>query len=185
MEALAAALPPNMTIGDRQHIGVKLPAGQSPHLESYGADWAAYPTAGVSLSFAVSADRAREFAKLVAGPVQSHLDRMTELQMEFHGMTGFFYIVMNGPSTDFATTFSELEAAARTVNNAIAGIPEAKLAPVRRAGPAGWVQILLETNGFGAGTNALYPVEAADRTFLDIAERNRRDAEQGNITIRD
>jgi hypothetical protein len=31
----------------------------------------------------------------------------------------------------------------------------------------------------------MYAVAQADRTLLDIIEQNRRDAEQGNITIRD
>ena len=39
--------------------------------------------------------------------------------------------------------------------------------------------------GFGPGENALSPLEAADRTFLDIVRENRESAARGELTIRD
>jgi hypothetical protein len=86
---------------------------------------------------------------------------------------------------NYEQTLAELEKAARVVDERIAGIAPDKLAEFRRTGPYGDVQLMLGLEGFGAGTGSMYPVAQADRTVLDIIEQNRRDAEQGNITIRD
>jgi hypothetical protein len=78
-----------------------------------------------------------------------------------------------------------LEKAARTVDQRIATIAPAQLAEIRREGSKGYVQILLRTDGFGAGDGSMLPLASADRTFLDIVEQNRRAAARGEIVIRD
>jgi hypothetical protein len=71
------------------------------------------------------------------------------------------------------------------VDERIAKIEPAQLAAIRREGSNGYVQILLRADTFGGGDGTMLPLESADRTFLDIVERNRQAAARGEIVIRD
>jgi hypothetical protein len=185
-EAIAEALPGDIKATNRQELYVSLSSPGKPlRLESYGADRTGYPSAGVRLTFSAPPERAKEFAQLATGPVQAHLNRMNAFYREFVNLTRFPYGVSSGPSNHIAQTFSDLESAARTVNEAIARIPPSKLADIRGTGPRGWVSILLRVDGFGSGTDDLQPTSVADQTFVRIVEENRRNAEQGSIMIRD
>lgn len=188
MQALASELPAGaeQEPESRQGIGVRLtPADEPIRMESYSADRSAYPSAGVTLSFTSPYDRAAEFWKIIATQVQPHLDRMRVLDEGFVRMTGFQYAVFDRSGASHAEVLANLEQAARTVNERIATIPQERLAEIRSTGPYGFVQILLRVDGFGPGDDAMHPLTAADRTFLDIVEKNRRAAARGEISTRE
>lgn len=188
MQALAAAMPATTPQSPewRQMIAVRLtPAGEKIRLESYAAERTGYPSARVQLDFAAPYDRAAEFWKIVATQVYPHLDRMAALDLHFLQMTRFQYGVWEKSELDYPQLFTQLETAARIVDEKIAKIPPAQLAEIRNTGPAGWVPIMLRLDGFGSGEGSLHPFAVADRTFLDIVAENRRAAAKGEITIRE
>jgi hypothetical protein len=187
MQGLAAVLPQSMPSGHpRQTTSVRpTAAGEPLRLESYTADRSGYPSAMVMLTFAAPYDDASGFWRVVSSAVLPHLDRMRALDDRFAQITGLRYVTYERNELNYEQTLAELEKAARVVDQRIASIAPDKLAEFRRTGPYGYVQLMLGLEGFGAGTGSMYPVAQADRTVLDIIEQNRRDAEQGNITIRD
>jgi hypothetical protein len=169
-----------------ESLSVRLTAsGEVMRLEHYLADRTGYPTAGVTLLFTAPFDQPAEFWRAVATQVRPHLLRMQELDERFAHTTGFHYIAYHTTPGTLGSVFPALEKAARAVDERIAKIAPDKLAEIRREGPKGYVQILLRTDGFGGGDNTLFPHAAADRTFLDIVEQNRRAAARGEIVIRD
>jgi G:T/U-mismatch repair DNA glycosylase len=135
--------------------------------------------------FASPCDQPAEFWKVVATLVKPHLLRMQELDEHFAHSTGFRYIVDHHAQGTIEHVLPALEKAARTVDERIAKIEPAQLAAIRREGSNGYVQILLRADTFGGGDGTMLPLESADRTFLDIVERNRQAAARGEIVIRD
>ena len=169
-----------------ENLSVRLTAsGELLRLEHYSADRSGYPSAGVELLFASPYDQPAEFWKVVATLVKPHLLRMQELDEHFAHSTGFRYIVDHHAQGTIEHVLPALEKAARTVDERIAKIEPAQLAAIRREGSNGYVQILLRADTFGGGDGTMLPLESADRTFLDIVERNRQAAARGEIVIRD
>jgi len=169
-----------------ENLSVRLTAsGELLRLEHYSADRSGYPSAGVELLFASPCDQPAEFWKVVATLVKPHLLRMQELDEHFAHSTGFRYIVDHHAQGTIEHVLPALEKAARTVDERIAKIEPAQLAAIRREGSNGYVQILLRADTFGGGDGTMLPLESADRTFLDIVERNRQAAARGEIVIRD
>jgi len=169
-----------------ESLSVRLTAsGEVLRLEHYMADRTGYPSAEVTLLFAAPFDQPAEFWRVVTTQVRPHLIRMQELDERFAHTTGFRYVAYHPAQGTLGFVLPALEKAARTVDERIAKIAPAQLAEIRRQGPVGYVQILLRTDGFGGGDNTMFPLAAADRTFLDIVEQNRRAAARGEIVIRD
>jgi hypothetical protein len=188
MQGLSAAMTdtPAPQRENGESLSVRLTAsGEGLRLEHYMADRSGYPSAGVTLLFASPFDQPAEFWRVVASQVRPHLLRMQELDERFAQTTGFRYIAYHPAQGAIGVVLPALEKAARTVDQRIATIAPAQLAEIRREGSKGYVQILLRTDGFGAGDGSMLPLASADRTFLDIVEQNRRAAARGEIVIRD
>ena len=186
VEQLNSMLPPADAAPEsrREVIVVRLVEPGLPiRLERYGIEFKRYPSSG-SLIFSVPHDDAKEFAKALTTVISPHLQRMRGLSEEFVRLTSFQYAISNGPAEDYAKVFAALERAAQVVQTRIESIAPSTLEEIRKTGPLGWVTIVLQTDGFGPGTNMLAP-ESADKTFLQIVEQNRKDAKAGRIRILD
>lgn len=174
IKTLAAAIPAaTMRPSRRQQMYIQLTAhGEPIRLESYSVDhgggmWAG----GTTLSFTAPYDGAQQLWKIVSTQVYPHLDRMQELRDRFAQMTGFRYRINVHGQASVDATLTALETNARLVDQRIATIAPDTLAAIRRDDSDIRMVFTLSRDGFGRGDGAMFPAAVADRTFLDIVQR--------------
>jgi hypothetical protein len=189
MQGLSAAMgsTPMRARAYNESISVRLaPVGQPLLLESYGVSYGGITGGGTSLSFVSAYDRPEEFWKVVATQVRPHLDTMAELAQRFAAATHDRYWVDDHRKLPVTQVLSELERAARIVDQRISKIAPEKLAELRKvAGGYGLYMFLLRADSFGGGDGTMFPLASADRTIVDLLEKYQRDAARGGIVIHD
>lgn len=174
IKALAAAIPAaTMRPSRRQQMYIQLTAhGEPIRLESYSVDhgggmWAG----GTTLSFTAPYDGAQQLWKIVSTQVYPHLDRMQELRDRFLHMTGFQYGINDHSQAGVAAILTALEKNARLVDQRIATIAPDTLAAIRRDDSDIRMGFTLSRDGFGSVDGTMFPAAVADRTFLDVVQR--------------
>jgi hypothetical protein len=148
-------------------------AGEPIRLEGYSWNRENYEhwtwgASGGSLLFAAPYDGAQEFSNIVSNQVWPHLDRMQGHQERFVQMTGFHYSTFDDSHASMDRVLTELEKAARVVNQRIAKIAPDELAAIRGESARRSGSMVLRRASFGAGVDGMRPLAMADRTLLDI-----------------
>jgi hypothetical protein len=161
----------------RRQYFVRVTAAEPIRLEKYSVSYGGITGGGTLLEFAAPYDGATAFWKTLSEKVIPHLDRMQALEQRFMALTrcGYGRDYRGGASIDEALT--GLENAAKIVNARVASIAPEELAAV--GSYCGASQLTLRRDSFGSG-DAMLPLEAADRTVLDVLRRNREAEARGD-----
>lgn len=182
LSAAARGRPAKLSPEPRRQIVARVTAAGKPiRLEQYSVYYGGITGGGATLMFAAPYDGANELWELISSRVGPHLDRMQELEQRFVDMTGCVYARNDRSQDSIDEILTGLENAARVVNRKISEIAPDRLAAIRRRSLCGDSQLTLRRDGFGAGDGAMFPLAAADRTFLEFIERNREAEARGDV----